>query len=54
MLGGGKDRLFGIICDKLNTPEWKADNRFVTNNVRVQNRVELEGLIEAETKEDDT
>ena len=50
MLGGGNDRLFGIICDKLGKPEWKTDERFVTNNVRVENRVELERLIENETK----
>ncbi|KAI9877586.1 MAG: hypothetical protein M1823_007082, partial [Watsoniomyces obsoletus] len=50
MLGGGNDRLFGIICDKLHKPEWKTDERFVTNNVRVKNRVELEDKIESETK----
>jgi succinate---hydroxymethylglutarate CoA-transferase len=54
MLGGGNDRLFGIICDKLNKPEWKADERFVTNNVRVKNRVELEDKIESETKKKTT
>lgn len=46
MLGGGNDRLFGIICDKLGRPEWKTDQRFVTNDVRVQNRDVLEKLIE--------
>lgn len=46
MLGGGNDRLFGIIADKLGRPEWKADPRFVTNDVRVQNRVILEAMIE--------
>jgi succinate--hydroxymethylglutarate CoA-transferase len=50
MLGGGNDRLFGIICDKLGKPEWKADERFVTNDRRVQNRDELETMIEAITK----
>ncbi|RMZ88598.1 hypothetical protein DV736_g4179, partial [Chaetothyriales sp. CBS 134916] len=50
MLGGGNDRLFGIICDKVNKPEWKTDERFVTNNVRVNNRVLLETMIEDETK----
>jgi succinate--hydroxymethylglutarate CoA-transferase len=54
MLGGGNDRLFGVICDKLNKPEWKTDERFVTNNVRVQNRVELEQMIETETKKKTT
>jgi len=46
MLGGGNDRLFGIICDKLGRPEWKSDERFVTNDVRVQNRQVLEDMIE--------
>ncbi|KAI1616454.1 formyl-coenzyme A transferase [Exophiala viscosa] len=46
MLGGGNDRLYGIICDKLGRPEWKEDERFVTNDVRVKNRVVLEKLIE--------
>lgn len=46
MLGGGNDRLFGVICDKLGRPEWKSDDRFVTNDRRVLNRVELEDMIE--------
>jgi succinate---hydroxymethylglutarate CoA-transferase len=54
MLGGGNDRLFGVICDKLNKPDWKTDERFVTNNVRVKNRVVLENMIEAETKQKTT
>lgn len=50
MLGGGNDRLFGVICDKLGKPEWKTDDRFVTNERRVQNRTELEAMIESITK----
>lgn len=50
MLGGGNDKLFGIICDKLGKPEWKDDPKFKTNADRVQHREELEQLIEAETK----
>ncbi|EXJ67824.1 uncharacterized protein A1O5_09170 [Cladophialophora psammophila CBS 110553] len=50
MLGGGNDRLFGIICDKLERPEWKSDARFVTNDVRVQNRDLLEDMIEQITR----
>lgn len=49
MLGGGNDRLFGVICDRLNKTEWKTDPRFTTNNARVQNRVELEQAIEEVT-----
>ena len=50
LLGGGNDRLFGILCDKVGKPEWKTDERFTTNSARVANRVALEALIEAETR----
>lgn len=46
MLGGGNDRLFGIICDRLAKSEWKTDSRFATNSGRVKHREELESLIE--------
>jgi succinate--hydroxymethylglutarate CoA-transferase len=46
MIGGGNDRLFGIMCDKLSKPEWTTDPKFQTNHVRVANRKELESLIE--------
>jgi len=46
LLGGGNDRLFGIICERLGKPEWVTDVRFVKNADRVKNRVELEDLIE--------
>ncbi len=50
MIGGGNDRLFGIMCDKFGKPEWKTDAKFKTNNVRVQNRLELESLVEKVTQ----
>ena len=50
LLGGGNDRLYGVLCDKLGKPEWKTDERFVTNSQRVKNRSILEGLIESETR----
>ncbi|KAL8638862.1 MAG: hypothetical protein Q9226_008949 [Calogaya cf. arnoldii] len=50
LLGGGNDRLFGILCSKLQKPHWATDPRFNTNSVRVANRVTLEALIEAETR----
>jgi len=50
MLGGGNDRLFGVLCNRLGKPEWITDAKFVTNAQRVENRVELEDLIEAITK----
>ena len=54
LLGGGNDRLFRILCEKLGKPEWATDDKFITNTVRVLNRVELEKLIEAETKKKTT
>ena len=54
LLGGGNDRLFGILCEKLGKPEWIEDERFTTNSVRVKHRVVLEKLIENETKEKTT
>lgn len=49
MIGGGNDRLFGILCGRLGRPEWAIDTRFVTNSARVQHRDELESMIEAIT-----
>lgn len=48
-LGGANDRLFGILCSKLGKPEWSTSAKYKSNNERVRNREELEGLIEAET-----
>lgn len=50
MLGGGNDRLFGVLCDRIEKPEWKTDERFTTNNLRVKNRDKLEKMIEDVTK----
>lgn len=50
LLGAGNDRLFGILCDRLNRPAWKSDHRFLTNDARVANRLELERLIEEITQ----
>jgi crotonobetainyl-CoA:carnitine CoA-transferase CaiB-like acyl-CoA transferase len=54
LLGGGNDRLYGVICNKLGKPEWAVDERFKTNALRVQNRDTLEDLIEQETKKKTT
>jgi succinate---hydroxymethylglutarate CoA-transferase len=51
LIGGGNDRLYGILCKRLGKPEWISDEKFVTNNVRVKHRTLLEDLIEAETKQ---
>ena len=54
LIGGGNDRLFGIMCQRLQKIEWASDERFKTNAVRVKNRNELERLIEAETRKKPT
>lgn len=46
LLGGGNDRLFGIICDALGKSEWKTDARFISNAMRVANRAAIDGLIQ--------
>jgi len=46
MLGGGNDRLFGVMCQRLDKPEWAKDERFATNAARVKNRSTLEEMIE--------
>jgi succinate--hydroxymethylglutarate CoA-transferase len=50
MLGGGNDRLYGVLCDRLGKPEWKSDSRFASNPERVKHRDELERLIEEVTR----
>ncbi|KAI1846628.1 hypothetical protein JX266_007201 [Neoarthrinium moseri] len=49
LLGGGNDRLFGILCDGVGRPEWKTSPKYSINAQRVANRVELEAEIEAIT-----
>jgi succinate--hydroxymethylglutarate CoA-transferase len=49
LVGGGNDRLFGILCDRLGEPEWKTNPRYAINASRVANRDELESKIEAIT-----
>lgn len=54
LLGGGNDRLYGVLCTRIGKPEWILDERFKTNALRVQNRDTLEELIETETKKKTT
>ncbi|CRG92510.1 CaiB/baiF CoA-transferase family protein C7orf10 homolog [Talaromyces islandicus] len=54
LFGGGNDRLFGVLSDRLQRPEWKTDERFVTNSARVKNRLEIDGMIEKITKQKTT
>ena len=50
LLGGGNDRLFGIMSEVLNQPDWPADERFASNAQRVKNRETLEEAIEQITR----
>ncbi|KAF1911638.1 CoA-transferase family III domain-containing protein [Ampelomyces quisqualis] len=47
-VGGCNDKLYGILCNKIGKPEWKTDQRFVTNALRVKNREVLDAMIEGE------
>jgi len=50
LFGGGNDRLFQVMCEKLGFPDLPKDERFESNNVRVKNRDVLEKMIEDITK----
>ena len=54
LLGAGNDRLYGILCDRLGYPELKTDTRFISNDLRVKNRVLLDDMIEKRTEEKTT
>ncbi|KPI34857.1 Succinate--hydroxymethylglutarate CoA-transferase [Cyphellophora attinorum] len=54
LLGGGNDRLYGVLCDRIEKPEWKEDARFTTNALRVQHRDVLEQMIESVTSQKST
>jgi succinate--hydroxymethylglutarate CoA-transferase len=47
-VGGCNDRLYGILCSKLQKPEWATDPRFITNALRVKHRDVLDALVETE------
>ena len=49
LLGGGNDRLFGIMCRVLGRPEWATDDRYINNSQRVKNRDVLESAIDGIT-----
>ncbi|KAI9691373.1 MAG: hypothetical protein M1820_009710 [Bogoriella megaspora] len=54
LIGGGNDRLYGVLCGKLGKSQWAEDERFTTNALRVRNRNVLESMIEQETKQKTT
>jgi len=54
LLGGGNDKLYGILCTRLGKEQWITDNRFRTNASRVQHRDILVPMIAEETKKKTT
>jgi succinate--hydroxymethylglutarate CoA-transferase len=50
VLGGGNDRLFGVLCERIGKPEWKDDVKYKTNADRVRVREELEERISEVTR----
>ncbi|KAF8535165.1 CoA-transferase family III domain-containing protein [Trichophaea hybrida] len=54
LLGGGNDRLYRVLCDRIGEPKWATDKRFVTNELRVKNRKTLVPMIAAKIREKTT
>lgn len=51
LIGGGNDRLFGVLCDAIGRPAWKDDPKFSSNAQRVAHRDELEAQLEDITRQ---
>ncbi|KAF8427936.1 CAIB/BAIF family protein [Tirmania nivea] len=54
LLGGGNDKLYGILCTRLSKVQWITDDRFRTNASRVKHREILVPMIAEETKKKTT
>jgi crotonobetainyl-CoA:carnitine CoA-transferase CaiB-like acyl-CoA transferase len=39
------DRLFAVLCEALDRPQWASDRKFATNAGRLEHRAEIDGLI---------
>lgn len=52
LIGAANDKLFHLLCQALEHPEWATDERYLTNANRVQNREQLIALIEAVVQTD--
>jgi crotonobetainyl-CoA:carnitine CoA-transferase CaiB-like acyl-CoA transferase len=48
----GNERQFARCAQVLGHPEWASDERFATNRTRVENRAEIDGLINAALSRD--
>jgi len=53
MVAAGNDRIFALLCDALELPELRDDERFRTNPDRVRNRAELVQLLSKRLRERD-
>jgi crotonobetainyl-CoA:carnitine CoA-transferase CaiB-like acyl-CoA transferase len=49
-IGGANDRSFHRICEVLGHPEWREMPEFLTDGMRIRNRVDLAARIEAITR----
>lgn len=54
LFGGGNDKLFGVLSERLGFPEWKTDARYATNSDRVKHRAQIDDLIETATRKKTT
>lgn len=54
MIVAGNDKLYAALCNELGASELIADERFLTNPLRVANRPALLALLEEKTRERDT
>ena len=50
VIAAGNDNLFRKLCQMLGHPEWVADERFVSNGLRVENKPVLIPMIEEVTR----
>jgi crotonobetainyl-CoA:carnitine CoA-transferase CaiB-like acyl-CoA transferase len=46
MIASGNEKQFAKLCELIGHPEWLTDDKFKTNNARVQNRQELTEQLE--------
>lgn len=45
VLGATNNRQFGVLAERLGSPDLATDERFLTNDARVRNRAELNGIV---------